>query len=176
MLGWSVLVCVALGGGLLGCAKSGDEEPEVVATLDLQRYAGTWFEIASVPVSAQEGCMGTQATYGLEGRGRFSVINVCHDGVGGEVRRVNGTAWMRDPEEPGKLQVQFLWPFRGNYWVLELDPDYEWALVGTPDRKHAWILSRSPRLDEEIVGRLVTRLRLDDYPIDRLRRTPHPSG
>lgn len=162
-------------GGTVACGSS-EPEPEVVRSLDVQRYAGTWFEIASLPVSQQEGCVDTRATYDLEADGRFTVKNVCRDAESGELREAEGVAWIADADTPAKLKVRFFWPFRADYWVLELDPDYEWVLVGTPDREHAWILSRNPRLDEEILGRLVDRLQRDDYPVDRLQRTIHPSG
>lgn len=157
------------------CGEQHEPEPEVVPQVDLRRYMGLWYEIASIPVSEQEGCVGTTAHYGLMEDGYIEVVNECRDAEDGELRRATGKAWIDDPEQPAKLRVRFFWPFRGDYWILELDPDYEWALVGTPDRQHAWILARTPAPPETLVNRLVERLRRDDYPVDRLRRTPHPS-
>lgn len=147
----------------------------MVKGVDLERYAGTWYEIASVPVSQQENCVDTRATYRLQEDGKIAVTNTCRDAEDGELREAEGVATIPDPEEPAKLKVQFFWPFRGDYWILALDPDYEWALVGTPDRDHVWILARTARLDEAIMTRLIERLRRDGYPVERLRRTEHPS-
>lgn len=158
------------------CSQPRGSEPEVVSQVDLRRYAGLWYEIASIPISQQEGCVGTTARYDLEEDGTVEIVNACRDAEDGKLRKAKGKGHVDDPEEPGKLEVQFFWPFQGDYWILELDPDYEWALVGTPDREHAWILARTPHLDEAIVGRLVDRLRRDGYPVEGLERTPHPSS
>lgn len=177
-VGWGTVVVALLAGSLTAsaCGHRQEPEPVVVPQVDLRRYAGLWYEIASIPISEQEDCVGTTAHYGLAEDGQIEVVNECRDADDGELRRATGKAWIDDPEQPAKLQVQFFWPFHGDYWILALDPDYEWALVGTPDREHAWILARTPRLNEALIARLVERLRQDDYPVERLRRTPHTSS
>lgn len=174
--GWMVGVLLGLAQlGVTACQQRSGADPAVVERVDLRRYAGTWYEIASVPISQQEGCVDTRATYDVKEEGDIGVTNVCRDAKDGELRKAEGTATVPDPEAPAKLKVQFFWPFKGDYWILELDPDYEWALVGTPDREHAWVLSRTAKLDEAILARLLERLRREGYPLERLRRTPHPS-
>ena len=144
--------------------------PPVVPQLDLARYAGTWHEIARFPSFFERGCSGVTATYVPQPNGRIVVINRCmKDGKASEIR---GEAWAPDPSEPAKLKVQFFWPFKGDYWVLELAPDYSWALVGDPDRKHAWILARAPTLDEATYARLVARLQELGFDAAALEKVP----
>jgi apolipoprotein D and lipocalin family protein len=103
-----------------------------VKALDLDRYGGRWFEIASFPQRFQRGCVATTATYTRLADGRIRVENECRDeSFDGELRRVEGVAWLTDPDaSPAKLKVQFFWPFSGDYWVIELDADYRYAVIG----------------------------------------------
>lgn len=143
---------------LAGCG--GDHAPlPTVEHVDLDRYLGTWYEIARYPAPFQEGCVATRATYSPRDGGGIRVLNQCRvETLDGELREAEGRAKVVDRDTNAKLKVSFFWPFYGDYWVLGLGPDYEWALVGEPSRRYLWILSRSPRLDdatfEEIVGRL----------------------
>ncbi len=148
----------------------------VVGEVDLDRYLGRWFEIASFPQRFQRGCVATTATYSRLGEGRIRVENECRDETfDGELRRVEGVAWLADPQEsPAKLKVQFFWPFSGDYWILELDPEYRYAVVGHPSRDYLWILSRTRTLDPAIYEMLLSRIEADGYDLDRLNRTPQP--
>lgn len=162
---------------LPGCAGRNLPPLEVVDTLDLKRYAGTWYEIARLPFSRQEGCVGTTATYRLKGGGEVEVTNRCHDGrFDGPLREAVGKAWAPDPGQPARLKVQFFWPFRGDYWVMELDPDYQYAVVGMPSRKYLWILSRTPQMDAATLDALLARAKAQAYDVTPLIRTPqHPA-
>ncbi len=137
------------------------------------RYLGTWYEIARMPNRFQAGCVGTTATYSLRDDGDFRVENRCReDTFDGAETGITGKAWIPDPAEPAKWKVRFFWPFSADYWILEVGPEYEYALVGEPDRDKAWILARRPQLDEKIVKRLVARLRAQGYDVERLEWTP----
>lgn len=157
----------------LACARSAGPPPRTVERVDLARYAGTWYEIASFPTRFQRGCTGTTASYGLRDDGRVSVRNRCiRDG---EERGIEGVAWPVDPSN-ARLKVRFFWPFAGDYWVLALDPDYRWALVGHPDRDYLWILSRTPRLDDALYDALVAKAQAQGFEVSRLVRTPQPEA
>jgi apolipoprotein D and lipocalin family protein len=164
---------------LIGCtpaAREGAPPLEVVPWVDLERYAGTWYEIARLPNSFQIGCVGTKATYTLLEDGRVGVINECRKGsMEGPLDRVQGTARVADPKTNAKLKVSFFWPFYGDYWVIELGDDYQYAVVGHPSREYLWILSRRPQLDEGLYGRIVERLGRLHYDTGKLQRTPHTS-
>ncbi len=147
------------------------EPPPVVPRVDLPRYMGTWHEIAKFPNRFQRGCTCTTATYALRPDGKVSVVNRCGtaDGKGKQSR---GWAKVADAATGAKLKVTFFWPFFGDYWILDLDPDYRRVLVGTPDRKYLWILAREPRLGEADYEALVAKARQLGFPVERLEKTP----
>ena len=161
-----------------GCATSssarlGLAPPATVPSLDLNRYLGTWYEIASFPQSFQEGCVATTATYSLREDGDVRVFNRCRDlRLDGPERTATGRARLSPHPSGARLKVSFFWPFWGDYWVLELGEDYEYAVVGDPSRDYLWILSRTPTLDEATYEAIVARLTAQGYEIERLRRTP----
>ena len=136
-------LCVAV--LISGCATQRPQALPTVGSVDIQRYAGAWYEIALLPNSFQSQCVAdTQANYSLEGS-KIHVVNRCRladdsiDGAKGIATPVAGS-------NNSKLRVSFFRPFYGNYWILALGQDYEWALVGEPTRRYSWILSRTPQL------------------------------
>jgi apolipoprotein D and lipocalin family protein len=135
------------------------EGMEVVPSVDLQRYLGTWFEIATIPQFFQKGCHATTATYSLRDDGAIRVVNVCRkDSLQGELSRAEGKAWVVDTDSNAKLKVQFQWPFSGDYWIIELGEDYEYAVVGHPNREYLWILNRSPWMDQAQYDGIIQRV------------------
>jgi apolipoprotein D and lipocalin family protein len=144
----------------------------VVDEVDLDRYLGTWFEIASYPAWFAKNCTGVTADYSLREGGGISVVNRCYKGaLDGKLKEARGRAKVVDPETNAKLKVSFFGPFWGNYWILELDPDYQWVVVGEPKRKYLWILSRTPSLDKETLDEILSRLPEKGYSSDRLQWT-----
>ncbi|TWW10504.1 membrane protein [Planctomyces bekefii] len=160
----------------LSPAFAADRSPvQTVPYVDLERYLGLWYEIASFPQSFQEGCVATTAHYSLKPNGKIAVRNQCRmDSLQGPLKTANGTARVVDRETNAKLKVTFFWPFSGNYWIIDLDPDYQWAVVGDPTREYLWILSRHPELDDELYREITERLTSEQgYDVSRLRRTIH---
>jgi apolipoprotein D and lipocalin family protein len=151
---------------------------DVVAEIDLDRYVGRWYEIASFPQRFQAGCVATSANYTLRDDGRIRVENECRDGsFDGDLRRVEGVAWVADPSESqARLKVQFFWPFRADYWVIELDPQYQWAVVGHPSRDYLWILARTRTLDAGLYETILARIESQGYDLERLNETPQPAA
>ena len=129
-----------------------NDEPDTVRTVDLQRYVGVWHELARLPNLFQEQCVSEiSATYRLRQDGRVDVVNRCRT-ADGSMDEARGLARVVDPVGHSKLEVSFVslfgWHlFWGDYWILYLDPNYNVAVVGTPNRKYAWVLARSVRLD-----------------------------
>jgi apolipoprotein D and lipocalin family protein len=151
------------------------EEPDVVDHVDLERYAGKWYEIASIPNMFQRGCTRTIARYELRDDGKLEVINSCRKGgLDEEPSSTSGTARVVDEETNAKLRVSFFWPLSIPYWIIALDDEYQWAVVGTPSRNHLWIISRSPTMDEELYRRIVQRAAEQGYDVSELERTLHP--
>ena len=150
-----------------------ETEPlETVARVDLQRYMGKWYEIAAFPQRFQKGCHCTTAEYELTDKGYVRVINTCRlDSPGGKVKRAKGKAFVVKGSNNAKLRVQFFWPFRGDYWIIDLAADYGYAVVGAPNRKYLWILSRTPRLDEGLYRDIVKRIEAKGFDPSRLQRS-----
>jgi len=166
---------VALAGWLAAC-QSTHPPLDVVTRVDLQRYTGKWYEIASFPQYFQRGCVATTATYTLREDGRLDVLNQCRDeSFDGKLRQASGIAWVVDPSESSaKLKVRFFWPFAGDYWIIELDPDYQYAVIGHPSREYLWILSRTPTMQADRYARVLERIESHGYTLDRLDLTPQP--
>lgn len=160
---------------LTGCTnmqKQNSLPLSVVPYVDLTRYTGTWYEIARYPHSFQEGCVGSRATYTLREDGKISVLNECYDKTfDGKIRTAKGKAWVIDKNTNAKLKVSFFWPFAGDYWIIDLGETYEFAVVGHPERKYLWILSRSKEIDRELYEKILSRLRDKQYDTSRLIRT-----
>jgi apolipoprotein D and lipocalin family protein len=151
-----------------GISAENRAPPKTVAYVDLERYAGRWYEVASIPNRFQKHCRGnTVASYRPIEEQRIEVINSCLD-KDGSVDTAKGIARVVDTSSNAKLEVSFVslfgWQlFWGDYWVLELAPDYSYVIVGTPNYRYGWILSRTPGLSAEIRKHLDERLRASGY-------------
>ena len=140
-----------------------------VPGVDLTRYAGKWYEIARLPNSFEKGLVCCTAEYGLRDDGKISVINAGVNEESGKISSVKGKAWIPDINEPGRLKVQFFWPFAAGYYIFHLDKEnYQYALVGTPSRKYLWILARSPKIEESLYQELVEIARKNDFVVDEI--------
>jgi apolipoprotein D and lipocalin family protein len=141
-----------------------------VPSLDLPRYLGKWYEIAAFPMYFQRNCTGdTTAEYTLRPDGDIAVRNRCRTGDG--LDEANGRAWVNDAARPAELKVSFFWPFRSDYWVIGLDADYRWAVVGNPNRKYLWILSRTPALAQPMLDAALNTAAAQGYDLGQLRYT-----
>jgi len=145
-----------------------------VETVDLNRYYGTWYEIARLPNWFQKKCAAdTQATYRPDGE-NVAVVNRCRTAEG-EFEQADGIAKLVEGSQGAKLRVSFFRPFYGDYWVLALDPGYRWVLVGEPGRSYAWILAREPKLDEATLEALLAQAAALGFDRQAFLRTPHTS-
>ena len=169
-----VATIVAMGFVMFGCAATVKDKPPltVVDSVDLNHYLGKWYEIASYPAWFQKGCTGSTADYSLLPDGKIQVINRCRkDSLDGRLKESKGKAEVADTATNAKLKVWFFWPFKGNYWIIDLDPNYQWAVVGEPSRKYLWILSRNPDIDEAVYRGILERLPQKGYDPAGLRKT-----
>lgn len=149
------------------------QAPKTVSYVDLKKYTGTWFEIARYPNRFQKKCIGNvQATYTLRSNSKISVLNQCLE-ESGKTKIANGKAVVTDSVTNSKLKVTFFWPFYGNYWILDLDQNYTYAVVGEPDRKYLWILSRTPEIDPHLYSEILERIKDQGYDTTKLIRTKH---
>ena len=173
-----LLVCVLPLLIALPVSARADEEPRTVASVDLDRYAGEWFEIARFPNRFQRECAGNvRASYARRDDGRIAVTNRCTTENGGE-KDARGVARIVDTATNAKLEVRFapaalsFLPFVwGDYWILGLSPDYTWAVVGSPDREYLWILARTATLSDADWTRAIGIAQAAAFDTNRLVRT-----
>jgi apolipoprotein D and lipocalin family protein len=152
---------------------------ETVASVDLNRYSGRWYEIARYPNRFQKDCNGnTTADYKLLPDGKIEVINQCRKS-GGSLKAAKGEARIVDGATNAKLEVRFAPSFLsflpfvwGDYWITDLGPNYEYSVVGSPDRKYLWILARQPRLDEATYARILERAATRGFDPAKVIKTP----
>lgn len=142
---------------------------DVVKQVDLDKYMGEWYEIARMPAHFEKECYRATATYSKNEDGTINVVNTCHkNDVNGPLKVVTGKAFIADKETNAKLKVQFFWPFKGDYWILDIGDSYEYALVGEPSRKNMWILSRTSEISLEALQSLVERANSKGFDTEKL--------
>ena len=145
---------------------------ETVKAVDLKRYAGKWYEIASFPQRFQKGCHCTTAEYTLTDKGYVIVENRCNrDSINGRLSYIKGKALVEKNSANTKLNVRFFWPFTGKYWIIDLADDYTYAVVSHPNRKYLWILSRTPAMEEMRYTQIINRLKEKGFDLAKLTKT-----
>ena len=161
--------------GIGGCAsvpKKSSPELKVVPYVDLFRYMGKWYEIALYPNWFEEGCFRSTAFYEKLKDGKIKVTNQCRmDGPSGKLNEAIGIAKIVDSKTNAKLKVQFFWPFKGDYWIIDLDKDYQHAVISEPDRQYLWILSRSPTMNAKTLETLKTKILDKGFDLNYLEKT-----
>lgn len=160
-------------------AQKSDQSVRAIASLDVPRYQGTWYEIAKFPNWFQKKCIAnTKATYIAKPDGNLRVLNSCKT-AGGDTSEAEGLARQIGAKDSSKLEVRFapawlsflplVW---GDYWVIDLDPQYQLAVVSDPRREYLWILSRTPQLDPKVYEDVLNRLQQQQFDIQKLELTP----
>ncbi len=171
--------CVLAQAGLLllacsSCTTEPTPALPTVQSVDVARYMGNWYEITKLPNRFQSMCVSdTQANYRLDGD-IVRVKNSCRD-ADGKIQDANGIAKIVDGSGNAKLRVSFFRPFYGNYWILALDPDYQWVLIGEPHREYGWVLARSPQMDDAELKLVLDKAEALGYPRSAFHRTAHIS-
>lgn len=155
-------------------AKSQSDQPPVqtVDYVDLTRYVGKWHQIAFFPTRFQGKCtLSTTATYTLRSDGKVGVLNECRTPEG-KSKSISGTARVDDPDSNAKLKVKFFWFVpAGDYWIIALDPEYQYAVVGAPDRNYLWILARTASIKAALYQDLVKKAQEQGFDVSRLQLT-----
>ncbi|HEX8734450.1 MAG TPA: lipocalin family protein [Pyrinomonadaceae bacterium] len=174
---WTLAVCAA---ALLQAAtftaaqaqntKTG--ELRTVSFVDLKRYGGTWYEIARYPSKSQKQCVGnTTANYKFKPDGDVEVVSRCLT-KDGTIENATGTAKVVDKETNAKLKGSFAWFSSAPYWVIDLDENYQYAVVGNPERKNLWILSRTPEISAATYQKILRKIETAGYNPAKLEKTP----
>jgi apolipoprotein D and lipocalin family protein len=169
-----VALALAALSALAGLAGCGSEPLDVAPNVDLGRFQGKWYEIARLPRTSQTDCHGTTAFYTPNADGTLQLVNQCNVGqVDGPLHTVTMAATVPDPSVPAKLALDVS-GYRGDYWILEVGPSYEYAVVGHPSRLYFWILSRTPTLDPQTTKGIVARAQSAHFDLTQLEYTPQP--
>ena len=176
----SILGAILIGlGSSQAIAQQGDQAVKTIASLDVPRYLGTWYEIVKFPNWFQKKCTSnTKAVYTAKPDGNLRVLNSCKT-ASGETSEAEGLARQIGPKDSPKLEVRFapewlsflplVW---GDYWVIDLDSQYQVAVVSDPSREYLWVLSRTPQLDPKVYADLLQRLKQQQFDIQKLELTP----
>jgi lipocalin len=143
------------------------QELKTVDYVDLERYQGKWYEITKIPNRFEKNLIYVTANYTLKENGKIKVLNDGYNTKKGKYEKAVGEAKVNGP---GKLGVSFFKPFYGDYYIMELDEDYQWVLVGSPSRDYLWILARTPQISEELTTELSKRAENAGFDISRLER------
>ncbi|WP_197712803.1 lipocalin family protein [Polynucleobacter necessarius] len=170
-----LLICL---GSVQANVQQGDQTVKTIASLDVPRYLGTWYEIAKFPNWFQKKCVSnTKAVYAAKPDGNLRVLNSCKT-AGGETSEAEGLARQIGGKDSPKLEVRFapewlsflpmVW---GDYWVIDLDTQYQVAVVSDPRREYLWVLSRTPQIDPTVYADLLQRLKQQQFDIQKLELT-----
>ena len=142
---------------------------QTVPNVDLQKYAGKWYEIASYPNRFQKGCTCTTAEYTYTDKGYIIVENRCNrSSLNGKQSYIRGKVFVDKNSGNAKLKVQFFWPFKAKYWIIDLAENYSYAVVSHPNKKYLWILSRTAKMNEIVYQQIIFRLKEKGIDISRL--------
>lgn len=149
----------------IGCSTK-DIPLTTVKKVQLNKYTGTWYEIARFEHFFEKGCKNVTASYSIKSDGDIKVINRCTKIENGEIKEAEGTAYSVD-ESNSKLKVSFFRPFYGDYYIIDLAKDYSYALVGNPNRKYLWILSRTKTISQSVKQKLLNKASVSGFDTDR---------
>jgi len=151
---------------VLGCSACKTKTTlTTVKSVDLKRYTGTWYELASYPQFFEKGCSHVKATYTSK-KGYIEVFN--QSVKNNKPNNIKGKAFVVKNSGNAKLKVQFFWPFKGNYWIIDLAEDYSWAIVSDPKRSTLWILSRTPKMEDKLYNSLIAKLESKGFSKEKI--------
>ncbi len=169
----SFIIIITLGTGCKTQNHSAMIDKTTVSDLDLDRYLGTWYEIARFQHSFERDLVGVTANYSLRKDGKIRVLNQGYEhSLDGKLKIAEGKAKRNNPKEPGKFKVAFFLFFYAEYNVLELDENYQWAMIGSSTPNYFWILSRTPQISDELYNELVNKAEKRGYDISRIFKVP----
>lgn len=163
----TILVSIISALALISC--SSNKDLKTVADVDLEKYQGKWYEIARFPNSFEKGLVCVTANYKLLNNGKIEVINKgIKESDRNKIEESKGKAWVPNADDPSKIKVSFFWPFAGDYQIMALDANYNYALVGSPTLDYLWILSRTKSLDDQIIKQLKQEAAQQGFEVARL--------
>ena len=168
-----VLLCTLF--GFVGCTSRGGPPLRTVDHVDLTRYQGDWYVIANIPYSLEKGKVASFDRYRLRPDGRMdNEFHFRRETFSAPDEVWRGVAWVHDQRTNAEWRVRFIWPFTATYLIIDLDPDYGWAVIGHPSRDLFWVLSRERTLPDAIYEQVLLRAAAQGYDVGRVERVPQP--
>jgi len=147
---------------------------KTVGNVDLKRFSGKWYSLASIPTMFDKGSRETTTEYTLEKDGHYSVVTTCKEGDENKVRTIKSKMFQVEGTNNSQMKAQFMWPFKVDYWIIDLAPDYSYVVVGHPDYKFLFIMSRKPTMDKAKYQEIVARCKSMGYPVEKLTSQQFP--
>ncbi|NKI35513.1 lipocalin family protein [Wenzhouxiangella sp. XN79A] len=170
-------VLVIVGAFVLLVPRGGDQPPLVAeASVDLDRYLGTWYVIANIPYFAERGKVASRAVYRPRDDGRMDDLYFYRDDFGAAEESMEGVAWVVDKQSNARWKVRFFWPLTFDYVILDVDDDYRHVAVGHPSRNYGWVMAREPRIGEAEYQRLMTVFETNGYDTTEFLKVPQFPG
>jgi apolipoprotein D and lipocalin family protein len=144
-----------------------------VDKVDLNRFAGKWYSLYSIPTMFDKGTRETTTTYTLNKDGYYNVFTTAKKGDDNEIHTYKSKLFPIPEEHNAEMKAQFMWPFKVDYWVIDVPADYSYAIVGHPDHKFLFIMSRKPTMDKKLYETLVSKCKAMGYPVEKLTSQHH---
>jgi len=153
---------------------SGNVPNKTVSKVDLKNFSGTWYSLYSIPTLFDKGSRETTTHYNLNSDGYYDVLTTCRE-EDNHIRTVHSKIFPAKDTRDGQMKAQFIWPIKVDYWLIDLAPDYSWAVVGHPDYRFLFIMSRKPHMDKKLYDEIVARCKAMGYPVEKLvsQQFPH---
>lgn len=162
----SIVVCLLI----LSLCQAAIAAPIMTPIIDLEKYMGTWYEIAAVPIHLQKDCFCTVANYRYQNN-TVEVTNACRKGADRHLSTASGKGKVVPNSNNAKLLISYIWPFKMKHWILYTDKNYQHAIVGTPNQDHVWILSRTPTITPQAFAQLKQIAAAKGYDVSQLQKT-----
>ena len=149
---------------------------KTVDHVDSKRFAGTWYSLYSIPTMFDKGSRETTTRYTLNKEGYYDVVTTCIKNEKGDIRTIKSKIFRVDGTTDGQMKAQFIWPIKVDYWVIDLAPDYSWVVVGHPDHRFLFIMSRKPEMDKTLHEQIVAKCKAMGYPVEKLVSQEFPGA
>ena len=146
---------------------SGGVPNKVVDKVDLKKFGGTWYSLSSIPTMFDKGSRETTTHYTLDEDGYYNVVTTCKE-EDGKLKTIKSKIFPVNKVPDGKMKAQFIWPIKVDYWLIDMAPDYSWAVVGHPDYRFLFIMSRKPAMDKAQYEQIVAKCKAMGYPVEKL--------
>ena len=149
---------------------------KTVDRVDSKKFAGTWYSLYSIPTMFDKGSRQTTTHYTLNKDGYYDVVTTCIKNEKGDIRTVKSKIFRVSGTTDGEMKAQFIWPIKVDYWVIDLAPDYSWAVVGHPDHRFLFIMSRKPEMDKALHEEIVAKCKAMGYQVEKLVSQEFPGA